>query len=108
MVDTGCPRAGYRHIACGLQAYSPGGLQAYSHGCGRPDRVRLGMCRGGTQTTDVCFAAGCGDQMLGGKEECRSQAARSSGSWFSRFYRLAIEGRRQREAFVHGFRGCLI
>jgi len=30
-----------------------------------PDRVRLGMCRGGTQTSDVCFAAGCGDQMLG-------------------------------------------
>jgi len=73
-----------------------------------PDRVRLGMCRGGTQTADVCFAAGCGDQMLGGEEECRSQAARSSGSWFSRLYRLAIEGRRQRGAFVHGFRGCLI
>ena len=40
-----------------------------------------------TQTADVCFAAGCGDQMLGGEEECRSQAARSSGSWFWRFYR---------------------
>ena len=39
-----------------------------------------GSVQGGTQTADVCFAAGCGDQMLGGEEECRSQAARSSGA----------------------------
>jgi hypothetical protein len=62
--------------------------------------------------------------MLGGEEECRSQAVRSSGSWFSRFSRVmeereccllvlnlvsstlavAVEGRRQRGAVVH-FRG---
>ena len=58
-----------------------------------------GNVQGGKQTADVCFSAGCGDQMLGGEEECRSQAVRSSGSWFSRFSRLmevAVEGRRHR------------
>jgi len=72
--------------------------------CGGP----VDSCeQGGKQTADVCFSAGCGDQMLGGEEECRSQAVRSSGSWFSRSYRLmkvAVEGRRQRGAVVH-FRG---
>jgi hypothetical protein len=64
--------------------------------------------QGGTQTADVCFAAGCWDPMLGGEEECRSQAAQSSGAWSSRFYRLAIEGRSQRGAVVHGFRGFIV
>jgi hypothetical protein len=94
-------------------------------GCNTSCQIECGWeYAGGTQTEDVCFAVGCGDQMLGGEEECRSQAVRSSGSWFSRFSRLmeereccllvlnlvsstlavAVEGRRQRGAVVH-FRG---
>ena len=74
-------------------------------GCNTSCQIECGWeYAGGTQTEDVCFAVGCGDQMLGGEEECRSQAVRSSGSWFSRFSRLmevAVEGRRHVRTLDH-------